>query len=50
MLSWTFNPASLKHKKLLELERWQVWVSSAKLQQKYESPCIHSTGTFDSTQ
>jgi hypothetical protein len=50
MLGWTFNPASLKHKKLLELERWQVWVSSAKLQQKYESPRIHSTGAFDSTQ
>ncbi|KPL23761.1 MAG: hypothetical protein AMJ93_03955 [Anaerolineae bacterium SM23_84] len=35
MLAWTFNPASLERKKLPKLERWQIWISSARLQEKY---------------
>lgn len=35
MLAWTFNPASLERKKLPELERWQIWISSARLREKY---------------
>jgi len=38
MLAWTFNPLSLKYKELLKLERWQIWISSAKLHEKYGSP------------
>jgi hypothetical protein len=38
MLAWTFNPASLERKKLPKLERWQIWISSARLQEKYNSP------------
>jgi hypothetical protein len=35
MLAWAFNPASLKRKELLKMERWEVWLSSARLQEKY---------------
>lgn len=35
MLAWTFNPASLKRKELLKMERWEVWLSAAKLREKY---------------
>ncbi|UCC75412.1 MAG: hypothetical protein JSW37_07740 [Anaerolineales bacterium] len=37
MLAWTFNPASLQRKKLPNLERWQIWISSVRLQEKYKS-------------
>ncbi len=37
MPAWTFNPASLQRKKLPNLERWQIWISSARLQEKYKS-------------
>ena len=33
---------SLEHKDFLKLERWQIWISSAKLQQKYGNPRIKS--------
>jgi len=35
MLAWTFNPASLVYKDLFKLERWEVWIPGATLQQKY---------------
>lgn len=35
MLAWAFNPASLQGKELLKMERWVVWLSAAKLQEKY---------------
>nr|MBC7245783.1 hypothetical protein [Chloroflexota bacterium] len=35
MLAWAFNPASLIYKELLKMERWEVWLSSARLQEKY---------------
>jgi hypothetical protein len=35
VLVWAFNPASLKGKNLPKLERWQIWISSAKLRQRY---------------
>lgn len=35
MLAWTFNPASLKRKDFFKLERWDVWISAAKLREKY---------------
>ena len=38
MLVWTFNPASLERKRLPKLERWQIWISSARLQRKYGRP------------
>ncbi len=41
MLAWAFNPLSLKTKQLLKLERWQIWMSSAKFQQKYGAPHPH---------
>jgi hypothetical protein len=35
MLTWAFNPSSLKSKELIKLERWEVWISTAKLREKY---------------
>lgn len=34
-LIWTYNPASLRHKHLLDLERCQVWISRGALLARY---------------
>ncbi|MFQ6000927.1 MAG: hypothetical protein ACE5LG_04590 [Anaerolineae bacterium] len=34
-LIWTFNPASLKGKRLLDLQRCQIWVSRRRLIERY---------------
>jgi hypothetical protein len=35
MLTWAFNPASLRSKDLVKMERWEVWISADRLQDKY---------------
>lgn len=42
MLAWTFNPASLKRKSLLKLERWRIWISSARLREQYGNPRVRA--------
>lgn len=34
-LIWTFNPASLKSKRLLDIQRCQIWISRQRLLEKY---------------
>jgi len=36
-LIWTFNPASLKGKRLLDLQRCQIWISRRRLLERYKS-------------
>jgi len=35
ILKWTFNPASLKGKRLLDLQRCQMWISRRRLLERY---------------
>jgi len=42
MLALTFNPASLKRKSLLKLERWRIWISSARLREQYGNPRVRA--------
>jgi len=45
MLNWTFNPTSLGQKRFFNLERWEVWISSAELQRRYGGPGTERTDT-----
>jgi len=45
MLAWTFDQGSLTYKSFPRLERWQIWISSDRLKQKYGSPASHSKTT-----
>lgn len=36
-LIWTFNPASLKRKRLLDLRRCEIWISRRRLLERYKS-------------